>query len=195
MRLLLTLLVALCCVLPVTAGASSQGLLTRFTFTPDASPEPLTLGQNHEYTGFTGIIRMSRDASFFYQNGNGVTMSYAGGGIEWYLHFAGADGQPLAVGQYNEAGWLPFEPDGHPGMAIHSYRPNRTSTESTNLAGSYEVKRIVYDDTGAVTEFWATYEFRCGPENPLVTGEAMYRVDSATPNNATTWGRIKTLYR
>jgi hypothetical protein len=117
---------------------------------------------------------------FYFQAGthyNGDFFLYAEysslGGVAGSADFEAPNGAPLQVGTYTGATRWPFNPPGTPGFdyTIFSYGPN-------TVFGQFTVLEAVYNSSGAVQHFGATFE-DVSPVDGTVfeTGTVYYNFD------------------
>jgi hypothetical protein len=120
-------------------------------------------GLSYYYTPAEGTFHAQRNFD------NGVTVSFSNGSHNWTTDFAAPDGVPLTVQVYNNATRFPFQAAGVPGIEVSG--DGRGCNE---IAGSFEVKQIVYGSGTTIVSFHVTFVQHCEGGGPALTGEVLY---------------------
>src|SRR5205823_3771652 len=145
------------------------GLLARPAFAlntalvMDSDPgDYIGAGQNYYFTPANGTFTASGGGD------NSVHATFLNGSHDFFLDFAAPHNAPLTLGVYNYATRYPFQDPGIPGLSV--YGDGRGCNE---LAGSFEVREIVYGSGNTITSFDATFVQHCEGEQPALVGEIL----------------------
>jgi hypothetical protein len=124
-------------------------------------------GQSYLFTTADGAFGASASADT-------VEISFHTPAFEHFftLDFS-ASPNPLLPGSYAGAQRYPFEVNA-PGLSVFG-----DGRGCNTLTGSFEVKEITTDGTGALTSFWATFEQHCEGGAPALFGDLRFRVPDA----------------
>jgi Putative Ig domain len=120
-------------------------------------------GLNYYYTPADGTFAAGRNFD------NGVDLTFNNGSHNWRVSFAAPDGVPLTVQVYNNASRYPFQGPGEPGLDISG-----DGRGCNDLAGSFEVREIVYGSGNTIVAFHATFVQHCEGGGPALIGEVLY---------------------
>ena len=157
------------------------------TISITSSPgDPIGLGQSYTLTADVDTVHVYRN----FQGGVGVYWNNADYSKWWQFDFVSADRGPLAAGTYSAAEKFPRQSAGHPGLFVSSFH----SWTCTSIDGSFSVKKVTADPSGRVISFWVVFTQSCD-EAPALHGEIRYDLDQSVSTRATSWGRLKGLYR
>lgn len=137
----------------------------------DSDPgDYIGMGQSYYYTPADGTFTASRNFN------NGVTVTFSNSSHNWTLNFAGPDQTPLTVQLYKNATRFAFPDPGTPGLEIYG-----DGRGCNMIAGSFEVKEIVYGSGNTITSFHATFTQHCEGELPALNGEVLYMSNDPLP--------------
>lgn len=147
---------------PAAARAGSETMVTMIS----ESGDYIGGGQDRFYYPGNGSVGVQG-------NGGEVSFAVSGGnlGQDFTLEFAAPPNESLAPGTYRNAQRASFREAGRPGIDISG--DGRGCNEVT---GSFVVKRIETDSSGAVTSAWIVYEQHCEGGIAALTGEVRYQV-------------------
>ncbi|MEV4623882.1 hypothetical protein AB0J74_34880 [Asanoa sp. NPDC049573] len=106
-------------------------------------------GVTKSYTNALSVFNLSGNA-------NGVAYSVSGQRDDWTVNLTPPAGQTLKRGTYTDAQRYPFNEPGHPGLSVSG-----NGRGCNTLTGSFTIREIAFDDTGAVSALFATYEQHC----------------------------------
>jgi VCBS repeat-containing protein len=122
-------------------------------------------GQSYNYTTATGTF------TGYGNSQSGVEISYIEPGYTnwWYLNFATPYNQVLRPGTYLSATRYPFEDLGVPGLDVDG-----DGRGSNTLTGQFTVLQALYDTTGKVLSFDATFVQHSEGATPALSGEIKY---------------------
>ncbi|HEV3340535.1 MAG TPA: Ig-like domain-containing protein, partial [Pirellulales bacterium] len=122
-------------------------------------------GKTYNFTSATGAFSVSspynHELVFAYQDKNPNEW--------WYLTFVAPFGNPLAPGVYDNAARAPFQASSQPGLDVSG-----DGRGSNTLTGSFVVDQAVYDASGNILSFDATFVQHCEGATPALTGEIKY---------------------
>jgi uncharacterized delta-60 repeat protein len=158
---------------PPVAGNDAYTLAGGSTLTTVAGVTSLTL--NNTLRAST-ITFGPGDGSFGGQTstpGNVVTVNFGGTGSEsgenWSLYFATANGAPMVPGTYTNVAGIPA-PAGRPTLSISG-----DGVGYSTLGGQFTVTQVVYDGSGHLLSFDATFDQKWSTVNPDITGRVQYQ--------------------
>lgn len=131
-------------------------------------------GQQRLFEPGNGSVTVSGSAAY-------VTVNVSGGTLGDYytLDFAAPAGDVLRPGLYLRAQRAPFREAGRPGIDIGG-----SGRGCNKIEGSFEVRDIATNSSGAVERLWLVYEQHCEGGTPALFGEvriAVARPDDALP--------------
>ena len=148
------------------------GLLI-FGITAHAQVTSLTLNSDPgDYIGggqFTFLT--TSDGTFSAQQNfdQGVSISFFGQGMFWFLDFAAPNNQLLAVGPYPGATRFPFQASTVPGLDVAG-----DGRGCNMLTGSFQVLEVSYGAGSTINSFDAIFEQHCEGAVPALRGEVRY---------------------
>ena len=100
----------------------------------------------------------------------GVSVSFFGQpGTFWFLDFAAANNQLLAVGAYVGAVRFPFQASTQPGLSVSG-----DGRGCNTLTGSFQVLEVSYGPGTTINSFDATFEQHCEGAVPALRGEIRF---------------------
>jgi VCBS repeat-containing protein len=127
-------------------------------------------GQTLSYTPAGGTFTASRNYD------NGVSVNYQSAtdlGTYWFTDFAAPGNATLVPGYYGNAARFPFQGGNQPGLSVSG-----EGRGSNTLTGNFTVLDAVYDSSGNVLQFDATFEQHSEGATPALFGEVKYNVPS-----------------
>jgi VCBS repeat-containing protein len=120
-------------------------------------------GQTATYTANTGTFLVQRNSD------NGVSVYYQDASNSWSLDFAAPQNATLTPGYYGNVARFPFQASNQPGLDVSG-----DGRGSDTLTGNFTVKQAVYDASGNVVNFDATFEQHSEGATPALFGEVKY---------------------
>src|SRR5262249_39659804 len=151
-----------------TLTVSAQGV-TSLSMTSQPG-DYIGQGKTYFLTPSTGTFTASRNYD------NGVSIDYQGvnPGDFWWLDFAAPNKATLVPGYYGNATRFPFQGPTEPGLDVAG-----DGRGSNTLTGSFTAKQAVYDPTGKVVTFDASFEQHSEGMTPALFGEIKYNTAPA----------------
>lgn len=151
-------------------GTTSAGTVSEATTTSlDMQSQPgdsIGGGATYHYTTATGNFNVWHGP-----NDNMVAFSYNDPTNGWSVSLVAPNGTPLVPGTYDNAEKAGYEPGDLPGLDVAG-----DGRGSGTLTGSFTILQAVYDSTGAVLCFDATFVQHSNGNLPTLTGEIKYNV-------------------
>jgi len=120
-------------------------------------------GVDRTFTPADGVFAAFRNFD------NGVHINFNGGPHWWSLNFAAPHDATLVPGVYENATRWPFHSPTGPGLDISG-----EGRGCNTLVGRFEVLEAVYDATGEVERFAATFEQHCEGGVPALLGSVLF---------------------
>jgi hypothetical protein len=162
------LLVALFLAFGASARAQSTGAAVTVTLTSEAG-EPIGQGRSYLLDQTTGHFDVTSSL-----NGSVYIRYYVPGVFEdWSFYFSGPHQGPLAVGSYAATTSYAGPASEQPALSVWS--PYLFSSE---LTGSFEIKKIIYGPNRTMTAFWATFAVHHQGNAAALRGEIKFNIDS-----------------
>ncbi len=125
------------------------------------------IGQGQSYSFNPGNSTMLASRNF--DNGVDFTLQSKDGTQSWFLDFAAPNNVPLGPGTYLGAVQFPFEAAGQPGLSVSG-----DGRGSNTLTGQFTVTQAVYDNSGNVVSFAASFVQHNEGATPALSGQISY---------------------
>ena len=109
----------------------------------------------------------SRWTASWSSSGNQVTIRVEDGVDWWSINFSAPQGQPLAVGTYNDAQEYPFTPFN--GLSVYG-----SGRSCGDVVGRFVILDLALASNGTVQRFAADFEQHCGNAVPALFGTVRY---------------------
>lgn len=190
-----------------SATAEGEFQVNLATVSPDGNATAildLTVTPAWQSTGPYSALQMHSDAGDWIGNGQSYSFSstdgsYTGSGSNnhvsiyfqsddgyesWYLNFSASTGSNLGLSTYQNC--TRFASSNHPGLDISG--DGRGSNDTT---GSFTVKEISFDSSGALQSFHASFVQHSEGAKPALTGTIWYNAVNAITSNLTAYGKEK----
>jgi hypothetical protein len=119
-------------------------------------------GRTTTYTNSTSVFGLSGTTA-------GLSYSVSGQRDDWTVELAPPAGEQLHVGTYTNAQRAAFREPGHPGLDVGG-----DGRGCNTLTGSFTIRELVADATGAVKALSATFEQHCEGGTPALHGTIHY---------------------
>ncbi|SIO19312.1 hypothetical protein SAMN05444166_2918 [Singulisphaera sp. GP187] len=133
-------------------------------------------GQTYNFGTSNSTIGATVMSGGVYTNTVAISVSTPGGEY-WTLHFAAPNQARLLPGVYNGATRWPFQSTNTPGLDVSG-----DGRGSNNLFGSFTVTQALYDASGNIVAFAASFEQHSeSPTAPALTGQVAYRASFDKP--------------
>lgn len=92
-------------------------------------------------------------------------------GARWQVVLEAGSGTQLTPGVYDPAPHAPGQPPGSAGLAVEGQFSGGSGRGCGSSSGKFTVHEAVYDNTGAILRFHATFEQHCLSAVPALRGE------------------------